>query len=103
MAPSKDKANFPGRHLTGLLGYGSSFDGEIIFEGMFRIDGNVSGRVVCPKETVSMVVVTKHSVVEADIVADVVLVSGRVLGNVLATKKIEVAASGRLEGMIFHR
>ncbi len=87
--------------ISGLLGVGSRFEGEIRFDGTLRIDGDVLGQIICKSSKPSTVIITELAAVEADIVADNVIISGTVLGNVKATEKIELFAPGRLEGLVY--
>lgn len=88
-------------HLTGLLGAGSKFNGEIRFEGTFRVDGVLTGRIVCKNERPSTVIISQNAVVDADIVADVVVVSGQLVGKIQAMERIEVYAPGKVEGEVY--
>ena len=94
----KDKNSY---EISGLLGAGSRFEGLISFDGTVRIDGSVYGQIICKSEKPSMVIITELASVEADIIADVVIVSGKVSGNIKATEKLEIHAPGRLEGLIY--
>lgn len=87
--------------ISGLLGVGSRFEGEIRFDGTIRIDGDVLGQIVCKSMKPSTVIITELAVVEADIVADNVIISGMVSGNVKAIEKLELHAPGRLEGLVY--
>lgn len=94
----KNKKEF---EITGLLGAGSRFEGLISFDGTIRIDGSVYGQIICRNNKPSMVIITEMAVVQADIIADVVVVSGTVSGNVKAVDKLEILAPGRLEGLVY--
>ena len=87
--------------ITGLLGASTKFQGKINFDGTLRIDGDVYGEIYCKGDTPSTVIITERAMVEADIVADVVVVSGSVLGNIKAIKRLELHAPGRIEGMVY--
>ena len=87
--------------LSGLLGAGSRFEGEINFEGTLRIDGTVYGQITCKSERSGTVIITEMAVIEADIIADTVIISGMVSGNVKAIEKLEIHAPGRLEGLVY--
>ena len=64
--------------ISGLLGVGSHFHGRINFNGTLRIDGIVCGEIVSKKSKKSVLIITETASVEADIIADVVIVSGMV-------------------------
>ena len=87
--------------ICGLLGVGSRFEGSIRFEGTLRIDGLVYGEIICNNDNHSIVIVTELAVVEANIIADVVIVSGKVLGNIKAAERLELHAPGRVEGLVY--
>lgn len=87
--------------ISGLLGAGSRFEGLISFDGTLRIDGAVYGQIICKNEKPSMVIITENASIEADIVADVVVISGMVSGNIKAVEKLEIHAPGRLEGLVY--
>lgn len=87
--------------MSGLLGVGSRFEGEIRFDGTLRIDGDVLGLIICKSSKPSTVIITEMAAVEADIVADNVIISGTVFGNVKAAEKLELYAPGRLEGLVY--
>lgn len=88
-------------HLTGLLGAGSKFNGEIRFEGTFRVDGVMTGRIVCKNNKPSTVIISQNAIVDADIVADIVVVSGQLVGKIQAMERIEVYAPGKVEGQVY--
>ncbi|MBU2512846.1 polymer-forming cytoskeletal protein [bacterium] len=94
----KEKKTF---EISGLLGAGSKFEGLISFDGTIRIDGTVYGQIICKNDAPSMVIITEKAIVEADIIADIVVISGMVSGNVKAVDKLEIHAPGRLEGLVY--
>lgn len=87
--------------LSGILSAGCIFEGLIKFSGTFRIDGSVFGRIVCNNEGPSTVIITESATVEADIIADNVIISGNVSGNIKAVERLELIAPGRLEGLVY--
>ncbi len=87
--------------MSGLLGVGSRFEGDILFEGTLRVDGQIFGRIHCKNNKPSTVIISELAVVEGTIVADTVIISGKMLGNVRAIEKIEIHAPGKLEGNVF--
>lgn len=87
--------------ISGLLGVGSRFEGEIRFEGTLRIDGEVSGQIMCKNNEPSTVIITESALIEANIIADTVIISGKVTGNVKAVERLELITPGRLEGLVY--
>lgn len=78
------------------LGKGSRVEGRLTFEGSVEIDGAVDGEI----EAQQAVMVGENAVVAARIVADVIIVKGKVTGDVTARKQVELHAPGRLVGNI---
>jgi len=72
------------------------FAGTIAFDKPFMIKGHVSGRI----ETSSDLVIAEGALVEADIRASTLILRGSLTGNVFASKRIELTASGRMTGDI---
>ena len=89
-----------GKTLTGKLdtyiGEGSSFEGRLSSKDNLSIYGNVSGSIECQ----GRIVIGESGNVEADIIANEVVVSGKVVGNVTAKTRLEMTSSGAIQGDI---
>ncbi len=84
-SPAPLPGSVPSSHqLTALLDYGASFDGRLTFEGTVRIGGQFKGEIF----TQDTLVINPGARVEAQIEADVVIISGTVIGNVFARRRI---------------
>jgi len=86
---------FP-NEITALLGKGASFEGRLIFEGIVRIDGNFTGDIF----TRDTLIIGADSKVMAQIDADTVIVAGHVEGQIRATSRVEIQASGYVRGSV---
>jgi len=89
----------PQPSTAGLVGYlykGSRISGQINFQGAARIDGAVDGEVQCQ----GTLTIGEGAEVRAKISGQVVVIRGRVEGNVTAREKLEIATPGRLIGNI---
>jgi cytoskeletal protein CcmA (bactofilin family) len=73
---------------------GTRVEGQISGDAELVVDGEVHGEI----RLQSHVVVGKEGLVHGTIIARTVEVSGRVVGNVEGVEKVEVLASGSLEG-----
>src|SRR5688572_1022662 len=71
-------------HLTALLDHGASFEGRLTFEGTVRIGGVFKGEIF----THDTLVINPGARVEAQIEADIVIISGTVVGNIFARRRI---------------
>lgn len=80
--------------LNGFLDSGCHIEGELRFEDTFRIEGNLTGKIVSSGE----LVVGEQGLVDGEIHAGSILIAGRVKGRLEAERRIEIAPSGRVEG-----
>lgn len=78
-----------------FLDRGASFDGKVSFSGTLRIDGHLRGFALSR----GTLVVGEPGLLQADVEVGVLVVRGSVIGAVRADR-VEVAATGRLEGEV---
>jgi cytoskeletal protein CcmA (bactofilin family) len=83
--------------FRGFLGEGSSLEGDLRFEGPFRIDGRVAGRVVA---TAGLWIGPMGSVEVSTLEADTLVVAGTVRGEIHVTRRLEVLPGGAVLGQI---
>ncbi|MBN1635173.1 MAG: polymer-forming cytoskeletal protein [Deltaproteobacteria bacterium] len=82
--------------IVGLLGKGTEFDGNLMFEGTVRIDGVYKGQVC----TGGILIIGEGAYVDAEIEADTIIVSGEVHGRLKATRRVEIRGAGRVHGNV---
>jgi cytoskeletal protein CcmA (bactofilin family) len=82
--------------LVGYLYKGSRVSGQLFFQGAARIDGNVEGEIQCQ----GTLTIGDGAEVRARVFSQVVIIRGKVEGNVIAKEKIELVAPGRVIGNI---
>jgi cytoskeletal protein CcmA (bactofilin family) len=79
-----------------FLAKGARFKGTLSLEGTVRIDGRLEGEI----HTKGTVIIGEAAIIEGDVNADAVISGGRVTGNIVASKKVELLAPGSLIGTI---
>ncbi len=82
--------------ISAIIEEGCRFEGNLSFSGVARIAGEVVGSIFSN----DTVIVSEGAVVEADINADVILISGTVTGSIKATSRVEIIKPARFEGTI---
>jgi cytoskeletal protein CcmA (bactofilin family) len=82
--------------LSGFIDEGSEIDGTYIFTGTVMLNGKFKGEI----QSTDTLIIGEKGVVTANINAGVVLVQGEVIGNVLASERIELRGSARVFGDI---
>lgn len=70
--------------VTAILDRGASFEGRLTFEGTVRISGRFKGEIF----TKDTLVIDSGADVEAQIEANVVVISGTMKGNVFARHRV---------------
>lgn len=86
----------PSGKLDTYIGEGTSFKGDLISKENISIYGSVRGTIECQ----GRVVIGESGNVEADIQANDVIVSGKVVGNVIAKSKLEMVSTGIIQGEV---
>ena len=81
---------------SAVLGRGTRISGKISFEGKARIDGQVEGEIIAG----DYLEIGQSALVNAQINGSVIVVQGKVTGDLTATKKLEIRAPGRLYGNV---
>ena len=85
------------RRATAWIGQGVVIEGRITSAQDLRIDGMVEGTIEVGDH---LLIVGKGAAVKANLVARSILISGTVVGNVTATDRIDLQATGSVEGDI---
>ena len=83
--------------LGTIIGKGTKIDGTINIEGSTRIDGTVTGKL---ESNDSVTIGPTGSVKAAEIRAKVIIVGGKVEGNLLADEKVELQSKCEVIGDI---
>jgi len=82
--------------LNSILGQGCKVKGDIELKGTIRIDGEFDGKIECP----DTLIIGKSGVVKADINVKNAIIGGKIVGNIVATNKIELQTGSHVEGDI---
>ena len=91
-----ERARIDSGQVTALLDYGASFEGRLTFEGTVRIGGSFKGEIF----TRDTLVINPSARVEAQIEADVVIISGHVIGNVFARRQVVMHPPAVFQGTV---
>jgi cytoskeletal protein CcmA (bactofilin family) len=92
----RPRAHYQSTELSAYLDERSEIDGTYTFSGTAMLNGKLKG-VIQSNDTL---IVGDKGVVNANITAGCVLIRGEVVGNVLATERLELRGGARLFGDI---
>lgn len=82
--------------ISAIIEEGCKFEGNLSFNGVARIAGIVNGSVFSN----DTVIISEGAVINADINANIILISGTVKGNIKASSRVEIIKPARFEGTI---
>lgn len=85
------------RRGTAWIGQGVVVEGRITSSQDLRIDGRVEGTIEVGDH---LLIIGAQAAVKANLVARSILVSGTVIGNITATERLDLQATGSVEGDI---
>lgn len=82
--------------ISAIIEDGCKFEGNLSFNGIARISGIVNGSIFSN----DTIIISEGAVINADINANIILISGTVKGNIKATSRVEIIQPARFEGTI---
>src|SRR5262245_11305494 len=82
--------------LSGYIDEGSEIEGAYTFSGTVMINGKFKGEI----QSTDTLIIGEKGIVHAKVSVGSVLIGGEVVGNVLATERIELRGSARVFGDI---
>jgi cytoskeletal protein CcmA (bactofilin family) len=90
----KSKGQVKPGDLSAFIDEGSEIEGKYTFSGTVMLNGKLSGEV----HTGDTLIVGEKAVVNASVWAGTVVVSGEIVGNVVATERVELRGTARVFG-----
>jgi cytoskeletal protein CcmA (bactofilin family) len=80
--------------LTAFIDEGSEIEGKYTFSGTVMLNGKFRGEIA----TTDTLIIGEKGIVHADVHAGVALISGQLVGNLMATERVELRGSARVFG-----
>ena len=92
------KGSAPQSSIDSLIGVGTRLEGNIIFTGGLRVDGEVRGNITSANGIEGTLVISEKASVEGAIAVGHVVINGAVIGPVSAAESLELLSSARVTG-----
>jgi cytoskeletal protein CcmA (bactofilin family) len=92
-----------GQAVDTLIGAQVTFRGDIEFSGGLYVEGRIIGSVTATAGTRAVLMLAESGVIEGEVHAPVVMIDGRLEGDVHATERVELAAKARVQGNVHYR
>lgn len=88
--------------IDNLISASTRIEGDVQFSGGMHLDGTVSGSVKPKEGAATRLVIGASGVVQGSVEAQVVELSGKVLGDIIATNRVVLGATARIEGNLHY-
>ena len=85
-----------------LIGAGTRVEGNVIFSGGLRVDGQVKGNIIAEDDKPGTLVVSEQAQVEGEIRVPHVVINGVVNGPVNSTEYVELQAKANVTGDVYY-
>jgi len=92
------KKSVPQNSIDSLIGVGTRVEGNVIFKGGLRVDGEVRGNISSESGRDGTLVVSEKASVEGAISVGHVVINGVVIGPIVAAESLELLPSARVTG-----
>lgn len=100
----KHKSPRSGGHaVETLIGPHAVIRGDISFSGGLYVEGTIHGKVTADDGSAAVITIAENGHIEGEVRAPVVVISGRMTGDIHATERIELAAHARVNGNIHYK
>ncbi len=83
--------------INTLVGQGSSFKGEVVVQGFFRVDGDFQGSIT----TEGRILISPSGRIKGTLTGRDIVVGGVVKGDLYATERITLLASALVVGNLY--
>jgi cytoskeletal protein CcmA (bactofilin family) len=94
----KAKPNKPNNRIDSLIGAGTTIEGNVIFTGGLRIDGEVRGSVIASGDQSGTLVVSEHARVDGEITVSHLVINGAINGPIHSREFLELQPQARVTG-----
>ena len=92
-----------GHAVETLVGPRAVIRGDVSFTGGLYVEGAIHGKVTAEDGSAAVLTIADDGHVEGEVRAPVVVISGRMTGDVYAGERIELAANARVNGNIHYK
>jgi cytoskeletal protein CcmA (bactofilin family) len=86
-----------------LIGPQVTLQGDLVFSGGLYVEGRIHGKVIAEDGARAVVTLAEQGSIEGEIRAPVVVINGRMTGDVYADDRIELAAKARVHGNLHYK
>lgn len=89
--------------VSTVVGHGTSIVGDLTFTAGLHLDGNITGNVTGEDESNATLTVSEKGVIEGDVRVETLVLNGKVVGDVYASERCELASDARVTGTVYYK
>lgn len=93
----KKATKVPAR-IDSLIGAGTRLEGNIVFSGGLRVDGEIRGNVCSEGDQPASLVISERARIEGEVSVQHAVINGTVVGPVTSTEFLELQPQARITG-----
>ena len=93
----------PQERIDSLIGTAAKIEGNLIFSGGLRVDGEITGNVIAVPGEPSTLVLSEHGRIHGEISATHLVINGVVNGSVSAAEYMELQSNSRITGDVYYK
>ena len=97
------KKSGPKNTIDSLIGASTRIEGNVLFQGGLRIDGQVVGNIIADPDQPSMLVVSEPARIDGEVHGGHLVVNGTVNGPLVATEMLELQPRARVKGNVHYK
>ncbi|HJS34891.1 MAG TPA: polymer-forming cytoskeletal protein [Pseudoxanthomonas sp.] len=86
-----------------LIGPQVTIRGDVVFSGGLYVEGHIQGKVIAETGERAVLTLAEQGSIEGEVQVPVVVINGRMTGDVHAFDRIELAAKARVQGNVHYK
>ncbi len=86
-----------------LIGPQVTIRGDVVFSGGLYVEGHIQGKVIAEAGERAVLTLAEQGSIEGEVQAPVVVINGRMVGDVHALERIELATEARVHGNLHYK
>lgn len=94
---------FKAPKIATVIGNGTAVKGDLQFSGGLHVDGSVHGNVIAEQDDRSTLILSEQGLIEGDVRVPNVILNGKVVGDVYAGQRVELASNARVVGTLYYK
>ena len=94
---------FKAPKIATVIGQQTRIDGDLSFTGGLHVDGTIRGNVTAEVDEGSALTLSEAGCIEGDVRVPNIILNGKVVGDVYANVRVELAPNAKVVGTVYYR